>query len=410
MMENKVSILYHLQHLSQLVFEVTDGCNLNCKYCSYSSMYEGYDNREFKKLSFKVAKTTIDYVMNIRDSSLDVNYPLTVSFYGGEPLLNFSLIKNVINYISDTYPNQKVNYAMTTNAMLLNKHLKFIVSNKFKLTISLDGDEKGQGYRVDYSGKNSFKRVISNIILLKKIYPEYFDANVMFNSVMHNKNSAESTFSFIHKNFNKTPLMSPLNPVGIRKEKIGEFKLMYQNIHESVLNSSNCDSLEAEMFIRSPRISDLVNYVYRHSNNIFGEYNDLIFNITTKRENITGTCSPFSRKMFITVNGKILQCERIGHQFALGYVTTESVFLDIEEIVKNQNKIIENIEKQCKSCSFEKFCPQCVYNITNILDETPKCNRYCNKREFDRLIEMTTDYLSEHSYYYEKILDEVKLH
>jgi len=408
-MENKVTVLHHLQHLSQLVFEVTDGCNLNCKYCAYSSMYEGYDKREFKKLPFKMAKTALDYVMDIRDSSPDVNYPLTVSFYGGEPLLNFSLISKIVEYIKNEYPYQKVTFGMTTNAMLLDKYMDFIALNSFSLTISLDGDEKGQGYRVDHTGKNSFKRVFKNIILLKTLYPDYFKTNVLFNSVMHNRNSAESTYGFIKRNFDKNPLFSPLNPVGIRNDKIDVFNTMYQNINESVLNSSNCESLEAKMFIRSPRISNLVNYIYRYSNNVYGEYNDLIFDLAAKTEIKTGTCSPFSRKMFITVNGKILQCERIGHQFSLGYVTEDSVFLDIDEIVEKQNKIISKIQKQCKKCNFKKVCPQCIFNITSILDINSKCNRFCSKQNFDKFMKMTTDYLSEHPYYYERILNEVKM-
>ncbi len=408
-MENKITVLYHLQHLSQLVFEVTDGCNLNCKYCAYSSMYEGYDKREFKKLPFGVAKTAIDYIMNTRDSSPDTNYPLTISFYGGEPLLNFSLISEVIHYIENKYSSKKVNFGMTTNAVLLDRYMDFIAANNFRLTLSLDGDEKGQSCRVDHTGKNSFKRVFRNINLLKTRYPGYFETNVMFNSVMHNMNSAESTHEFIKRNFDKTPLLSPLNPVGIKKEKIEEFNTMFQNINESVMNSSNCESLEADMFIRSPRISSLVNYIFRHSNNVYGEYNDLIFDVAGKSEQQTGTCSPFSRKMFITVNGKILQCERIGHQFALGYVTENSIHLDLDEIVEKQNKLVNKLQRLCKKCYLKKVCPQCIYNITNILDENPLCDNFCNKQQFEKLIDMPMDYLSEHPYYYEKILNEVKV-
>jgi uncharacterized protein len=56
---DKKMILYHLIHLKQLVFEVTDACNLRWKYCAYSDLYEGYDLRENKYLSFKKAKIII---------------------------------------------------------------------------------------------------------------------------------------------------------------------------------------------------------------------------------------------------------------------------------------------------------------------------------------------------------------
>lgn len=59
------TIEYNLINLSQLVFEVTDACNLRCKYCGYADLYEGYDKRENLKLSFQKAKLVIDYLFNL---------------------------------------------------------------------------------------------------------------------------------------------------------------------------------------------------------------------------------------------------------------------------------------------------------------------------------------------------------
>ena len=47
-----LDIEYSLANLKQLVFEVTDACNLRCKYCAYADLYEGYDQRENLKLPF----------------------------------------------------------------------------------------------------------------------------------------------------------------------------------------------------------------------------------------------------------------------------------------------------------------------------------------------------------------------
>ncbi len=75
-------------------------------------------------------------------------------FYGGEPLLNMNLIKQIIEYI-DSLPKIKNTYFiynMTTNALLLDKYMNFIVEKKINLLISLDGDEYSHSYRVDSSG------------------------------------------------------------------------------------------------------------------------------------------------------------------------------------------------------------------------------------------------------------------
>jgi uncharacterized protein len=405
-MVTKETVLYHLQHLRQLVFEVTDLCNLNCKYCGLSQLYEGHGERNGRNLSFKKARLIIDYLLSIRDQSPDVNYPLVFSFYGGEPLLNMKLIKQIINYLDNLYFS-KVTFGMTTNAMLLDKHMDFLVEKKFQLVISLDGNEAGQSYRVDHAGKNSFQRVFRNIKSLQEKYPDYFQNFVLFNSVLHNRNNVESTYCFIKGHFDKIPLIASLNAIGVREDKIQEFKRMYQNPHESILQSGNCEALEAEMFVHTPRILNLTHYIFRHSGNTFSDFNDLIFDTSGMSSKQTGTCSPFAKKMFVTVNGKILQCERISHHFALGEILDDRVELNIDNIVSKQNQYLSKCSEQCNRCYLKEECPQCVYNIADISKEQPNCANFCSKDKYERDKEMTTDYLREHPQYYEKILKEV---
>lgn len=96
-------------NLPQLVFEVTDNCNLNCSYCGYGKLYQGYDPRKKRNLSFKKACNTIDYLArlwkeNINDS---MSQQLTIGFYGGEPLINIKLIKELIQYIESLSISEK---------------------------------------------------------------------------------------------------------------------------------------------------------------------------------------------------------------------------------------------------------------------------------------------------------------
>lgn len=55
----------NLLNLKQLTFEVTDACNLQCKYCGYGDLYFGYDKRDAKYLPFERAKLIIDYLSEI---------------------------------------------------------------------------------------------------------------------------------------------------------------------------------------------------------------------------------------------------------------------------------------------------------------------------------------------------------
>ena len=169
-MDNKgritaTTVRHNLANLRQVTFEVTDDCNLRCRYCGYGEMYCGYDERKSGYLDFSQVKPLVDYLSGIWSTYLpDSSQPVTYfSFYGGEPLLNMPFIEEAVKYIEDLGLNRKVFYSMTTNAMLLDRYMDYLVENDFHLLISLDGDKEGHGYRVDKSGNNSFDRVIRNV-------------------------------------------------------------------------------------------------------------------------------------------------------------------------------------------------------------------------------------------------------
>ena len=359
-----LDIEYSLANLKQLVFEVTDACNLRCKYCAYADLYEGYDQRENLKLPFQKAKLIIDYLYEYWEKRycIEVNDPITIGFYGGEPLLNVPFIQQVINYIESLNPiGKKFHYNMTTNAILLDRYMDFLAENEFRLLISLDGDEKGQSYRVDTKGKNSFDKVLANIQLLRSKYPSYFEHYVMFNSVLHNRNEVESTYRFIKDKFGKEPMISPLNNSGVRKDKLQEFYQAYQNVATSIQKANNCEALKNELFIKSPETGALVNYIYHHTGNVFNDYNDLLLGREGSSFPPSGTCIPFSKKMFITVKGRILQCEKIDHEFALGQITNKKVELNLEQAARQHNKYTFRYMNQCKTCAAKQLCTLTVF-------------------------------------------------
>lgn len=121
-------------NLKQLVFEVTDQCNLKCKYCGYGEFYGGYDERKSNVLPFKIAQNTIDYVVDLwkKHKQNFYKHTLYIGFYGGEPLMNVPLIKQIQEYIENKYIDLiDPYYNMTTNAMLLDRYMDWIVEKKF---------------------------------------------------------------------------------------------------------------------------------------------------------------------------------------------------------------------------------------------------------------------------------------
>lgn len=181
---------------SQIVFETTDHCNLNCPYCSLGELYE-FGKKDRKNINTNYAINLLKYIFDIKPK----NTKLMIGFFGGEPLVNINFIKKIINVAKQLNTDKRLDlkFNMTTNATLIHKYIHFIVENNFELLISLDGNEEGHSYRVfAKNNENSFQKVIDNIDMIQRDYPDYFVSNVEFNAVLNNRNSVKKIYSFIY--------------------------------------------------------------------------------------------------------------------------------------------------------------------------------------------------------------------
>lgn len=391
----------------QLVFEVTDNCNLSCKYCGYSELYEDYDIREMKMLRLSLAKKMIDYLCDLwseyKHSSTQNTF--FISFYGGEPLMNIKLIKDIINYVESlNIKNKQINFTMTTNAMLLDKYMDYLVEKGFKLLISLDGNEQNNGYRLTKNNKESFSVVHRNIKALKDKYPDYFETNVNFNSVLHNKNNVSTVIAYIQNEFGKTPSLGELNRTGIKPEKRAEFDNMFASVDYHISTAPNREELEKELFIKSPAYSDATTFIHQYNSFIYKSYNSFFTKKRSTKYIPTGTCMPFSRKIFVTVNGKILPCERIGQQFGLGYVDDKGVHLNSKEIADKYNQYFSKFS-YCGSCYNAKSCKQCMFCLDDLDNEQVRCPGYMSEKDFTRYMADNISFIEKHRDEYTKMLN-----
>jgi len=396
-----------LANLRQLTFEVTDSCNLKCKYCGYGEFYDDYDTRVGSKLPIEKAKQIIMRLAEYWNSNLNKSSTAHtfISFYGGEPLLNMEFIKEVVEFINMLPVNRTFSFSMTTNGILLDKNIDYLVDNNFTLLISLDGDENNNSYRLDHSGNSSFKKVIKCVELIKERYPHYFINNISFNAVLHNKNSVSDIYDFFKTNYNKIPSIGELNSSGIKDEMKEIFDNTYQNSQESLFKAKNKLKIEEDMFIMSNSYLSATIFLNNYSGFAFKDYNDLLFDIQNIRYTPTGSCLPFSKKMFVTVSGKILACERIGQQFELGKIE-DVIHLDAESIVKKYNQWYSKFTNQCKECYLKRSCAQCMFQLKN-LDDNPKCLDFTNEEKFERFLSNKLNFLETHIGDYARIMNEV---
>lgn len=356
---SKEDVEYNFVGTSQILFEVTDKCNLKCKYCGYGELYNNYDKRENINLRVELVKSFWDFYCEKCNDYNNQNHSLTIGFYGGEPLLNFEFIKDVVLYL-ESHSNIRLRYNITTNAILLDKYMQFLVDKNFNLLISLDGDQFASSYRVDHKDNPIYEKVIYNVNVLKSKYPDYYRKNVNFNAVLHNRNTEDGVFDYFKNKHNKEPLMSPLNPSGVNPSKRSDF--------DEIKNKNNSVEkcvLENGQFKR--RI--LLEYSRFFYNNMFSCYDNYIeLFIGSRKKDIvpTATCSPFMKKIFITVQGKILPCEKIGQEYPLGNISDGVVQIDFEKIANHYNKQYQDVyENECKNCPFLFNCSMCIYFFHN---------------------------------------------
>ncbi|WP_293738809.1 radical SAM peptide maturase [uncultured Parabacteroides sp.] len=396
-----------LANTHQLTLEITDACNLKCKYCGYGEFYEDHDERNNQYMTPASVKVLLDYLVDLWNSSLNESQGtvIYISFYGGEPLMNMDLIRYVVSYFEQVeLKHNRVIYSMTTNAVLLKKYIDYLVDKKIELLISLDGDKINNAHRVYQNGQESFDLVDQNIKYVLSRYPDYFYNHVNFNSVLHNLNSVSDIYHYIKTTYGKLPNISELNNTGIKQSRLDDFEKTYRNAHESLYQAEDYEQIKRDMFVRLGETMDVSLFLLKYSGNIYHSYNDFFSYKSAIKRTPTGTCLPFSKKMFVTVTGKILTCERIGHQFGVGQVVDNAVELDFDTIAERYNAYYKRVGILCRQCYNLETCIQCIYNMKNI-DSNPKCAGFENKKIFEGKLNYVMGYLSKNEDFYGNVLD-----
>jgi uncharacterized protein len=407
------NIEYQLANLRQLTLEVTDKCNLKCEYCAYGKFYEDYNERSIGFLDFEKVKTLIDYLLHLWNSELNKsqNKPIYISFYGGEPLLNMKLINKIVTYIQQIpIKSNFFKFSMTTNGVLIDNHIDYLVDQNFSLLISLDGNSFNNSYRVTKTKTNSFERVLSNVNYIKKRYPQYFIENVNFNAVLHNRNSVEEIYNFFKSQFNKIPAIGELSNSGINKSMIEEFNKTYKNINESLQQSEHYDELSKKIFINLPHTQSIGLFINNYTEYLFKNFSDFFISPRTYKRTPTGTCLPFGKKLFLTVNGSILPCERIGQNFTLGKVSEKKIDVDLEKIATFYNNLFAKIKTLCNTCYNSQGCIQCIFNLPNSGESNSmQCYGYTSFNEFKEYLSSHASYIEKYPFTYQRILKSVTI-
>jgi len=140
-----------------LCLHVAHTCNLNCSYC-FASQGKYHGDRAL--MSFEVGKQALDFLVEHSGSRRN----LEVDFFGGEPLMNFQVVKDLVAYARSIEKEKKkrFRFTLTTNGMLIDDDvIDFANRECSNVVLSLDGrKEIHDRFRVDYAGRGSWETIV----------------------------------------------------------------------------------------------------------------------------------------------------------------------------------------------------------------------------------------------------------
>lgn len=354
--------------LRKFCLKVTEDCNYRCTYCkktiaaemgrhsngnlSEENAYKGiryYFNKYtsfFQRLSEEKKKLLLQIV------------PPTLSWYGGEPFLNFELIKKSAVYFKnlpwDEY-NIKVSalkFSTNTNLSIMNDEiLNFLVDNKVVLFASLDGPaEEHDKCRVFQNGEGTFKTAYNNLLKIKKFNEAYFKEHVSIFGVYTDQHDYGKCVDF---NRNIGALVCrhfPAEYAGIFVEDLDASLKYYDNAIKNNLIDFKKEVL-AEIENSENKMesfSNLFPFAKLKYDHPFGK-NSL---------QISHTCPMGFDNLMVAANGEFLICHKVSGSMPIGDCDSGLDYEKLINLYQQYNGTINNNE--CKSCWNVRFCSICA--------------------------------------------------
>ncbi|MGQ9779721.1 MAG: thioether cross-link-forming SCIFF peptide maturase [Bacillota bacterium] len=226
--------IYAGRGLKALCLHVAHDCNLRCAYCFAAKG----DYRGGRRLMpFAVARRALDFLIENSGDRREIE----VDFFGGEPLLNMDVVKQVVAYGKEraAESGKNIHFTLTTNGTLLNEEIiEFLNEHMDNVVISLDGrPEVHDAKRYDITGRGSFDRICPQALRLveRRGAKSYFIRGTFTADNLDFANDVLFLADLGFREISIEPVVGTGAPFYLRQEDLPAILVEYEHLAEAVL-------------------------------------------------------------------------------------------------------------------------------------------------------------------------------
>ena len=345
--------------LSHITLQVTQNCNFMCSYCPYTTAEFGtHRAHSSKNMSVETAKKALEFLADHSSDSKSVS----VSFYGGEPLLRFELMKECVEYAEELFVGKELSFSITTNGSIINDEIiDFLNSHNFSVMISLDGPRKihNRSRKFAATGRGTFDTIEKNFIYIYENYSDFFK-KLMVNMVVDTRFSSED----IHEMFSSHDMY---NKLSIRTTTVDEkFSFEKSYVTDEFVINDRLEQFKLYASLIGKYPSEKVSAVSLST--LKASLDSYIKQIKrqNKLSNVecpAGACIP-GHNLFCDVSGRLSMCEKVSETSPSMYLGNLDDGFDYENARRLLN-IGKLTEESCKNCFAIRNCTLCAKHCDN---------------------------------------------
>lgn len=342
--------IYLERKVDSITLQVTQDCNFRCKYCIYSEeKNKKQRSHKHENMAWDTAKRAIDFY---QEHSIDSKYK-SISFYGGEPLLQFDLIRKVVEYSEGVFAGVPLLFNMTTNGSLLNEQIvDFLVEHSFHLLVSVDGIKTTHDKnRVFRNGNGTYDIVMSNLNAIEAKHPEFYKG-ISINSVVDMDTDIDSVIALESE-------LCGIPKANFQSNFVEDTDHVVIPNEDYIMKSRYQGFLAYLTLLGEIKVSELSSFGRLNLNEITNSFRNI--KSTPLMSDViapSGPCVPGKTRLFVTTDGLLFPCERVNEAsyMCIGNIHNGFDYTRIVELL-NIGKLTED---KCKNCWAIRLCEVCA--------------------------------------------------